>query len=107
MILVSDLTVNLLAAPLNITAVAPVKPDPVTVIEVPIVPEAGLKEEMTGAAVLAGDAATTAPRMTASAPSLEEGRRSTTLTTAQRIRPRNTTPPSSGRILPGRASDLG
>jgi hypothetical protein len=105
-ILVSDLTVNVLAAPLNITAVAPVNPDPFTVTEVPIVPEEGLKEEMTGAAVLAGDAATTAPRMTASAPSLEEGRRAT-LATAQRIRPRITTPPPSGRILPGKASDLG
>jgi hypothetical protein len=91
-ILVSDLTVNLLAAPLNCSAVAPVNPDPFTITEVPIVPEAGLKEEMTGAAALAGDAATTAaPRMTASTPSLEEGRRAT-LTTAQRIRPRITTP---------------
>jgi hypothetical protein len=60
-ILVSDFTVNLLAAPLNFTAVAPVKAKPFTVTEVPIVPEAGLKEEMTGAAALAGDAATTAP----------------------------------------------
>ena len=89
-ILVPEFTVNLLAAPLNSTAVAPAKPDPVTVTEVPIVPEAGLNEEMTGAAALAGDAATTAPRMTASAPSLEG--RPAILTTAQRIRPRITTP---------------
>ena len=91
-ILVPEFTVNLLAAPLNITAAAPMKPDPVTVTEVPIVPEEGLKEEMTGAAALAGDAATTAaPKMTASAPSLDEGRPAT-LITAQRIRPRITAP---------------
>jgi hypothetical protein len=91
-ILVPESTVNVLAAPLNITAVAPVNPDPFTVTAVPIVPEAGLKEEMTGAAALAGDAAmTAAPRMTASAPSLDEGRPAT-LTTARRIRPRITTP---------------
>jgi hypothetical protein len=91
-IVVPEFTVNVLAAPLNITAVAPVKPDPVTVTEVPIVPEAGLTEEMTGAAALAGDAATTAaPKMTASAPSVQEGRRST-LASARRIRARITTP---------------
>jgi hypothetical protein len=60
MILVSEFTVNVLAPPLNITAVAPVNPDPFTDTEVPIVPEEGLKEETTGAAALAGDAATTA-----------------------------------------------
>jgi hypothetical protein len=91
-ILVSEFTVNLPAVPLNMTAVAPVKPDPFSVTEVPIVPVEGLKEEMTGAAVLAGDAATTAAaRMTASAPSLEEGRPAT-LATARRIRPRITAP---------------
>jgi hypothetical protein len=91
-IVVSEFTVNVLAAPLNITAVAPEKPDPVTVTEVAIVPEVGLKEETTGAAALAGDAATTAaPKMTASAPSVQEGRRST-LMTARRIRARITTP---------------
>jgi hypothetical protein len=55
-ILVSEFTVNVPAAPLNFTAVAPVSPEPLTVTVVPIVPEAGLNEETTGAAAAAGDA---------------------------------------------------
>ena len=106
-ILVPDLTVNLPAAPLNCTAVAPVNPDPVTITEVPIVPEEGLKEEMTGAAALAGDAATTAaPRMTASAPSRKKDDRPPLLPHSGSDHA-SLPPPSSGRILPGRAGDLG
>jgi len=72
-------------------SVAPVNPAPVTVTAVLIVSQAGLKEEMTGAAVFAGDAATTAARTTASAPNLDEKRRATHMT-AQQISARITTP---------------
>jgi len=75
-ILVSEVTVNVLAAPPNVTAVAPVNPDPVTVTLAPTVPEAGLNEETTGAAASAGDAeAITVPAVTARAASAANRRR--------------------------------
>jgi hypothetical protein len=45
---VSELTVNVADMPLNFTAVAPVKPLPVTVTDVPAEPEVGVNEETTG-----------------------------------------------------------
>jgi hypothetical protein len=47
-ILVSELTVKVAAPPLNATLVAPVNADPSIVTFVPIVPEAGVNEEITG-----------------------------------------------------------
>jgi hypothetical protein len=55
-ILVADLTVNWLAAPWKVTWVAPVNPDPVIVTVAPIVPDAGLKEPIVGAAASTGAA---------------------------------------------------
>ena len=47
---VSEATVNAALLPLKVTAVAPVKPLPVTVTGVPAGPEAGVNEETAGAA---------------------------------------------------------
>jgi hypothetical protein len=50
-IFVSESTVmDVAATPLNITAVAPVKPLPLMMTLLPIAPEAGVKELMVGAA---------------------------------------------------------
>ena len=46
---VSEVTVNVAVVPLNFTAVAPVKPLPVMVTEVPDGPEVGVNEETAGA----------------------------------------------------------
>jgi hypothetical protein len=48
---VAELTVNTEARPLNVTAVAPVKRDPVIVTRVPTGPFVGVKELIVGAAV--------------------------------------------------------
>lgn len=71
-ILVSDATANVLLAPLNATAVAPVNPEPLTVTLLPMVPLAGLKEEIAGPAARAGGAVTiTIPTTIARAPSAD------------------------------------
>jgi hypothetical protein len=46
---VSEFTVNVADVPLNFTAVAPVKPEPVMVTDVPDEPEVGVNEETVGA----------------------------------------------------------
>jgi hypothetical protein len=52
-ICVSVFTVNVAAAPLNVTPVAPVKPDPVNVTVVPAEPLVGVKDEITGKTITA------------------------------------------------------
>jgi hypothetical protein len=47
-ILVSELTVNVAAAPLNVTALAAVNPEPLIVSFVPMAPDGGAKDEITG-----------------------------------------------------------
>src|SRR6185437_5350642 len=49
---VAELTVNVAALPLKVTAVAPVKPLPVMVTDVPTGPEVGVNEETVGPAVV-------------------------------------------------------
>src|SRR6185312_3629722 len=51
---VAELTVNVAALPLKVTAVAPVKPLPVMVTDVPTGPEVGLNEETVGAGACPG-----------------------------------------------------
>ena len=52
MILVGDLTLKRLGAELNVTRFVPVNPEPMMVTLVPMGPEAGLKEVITGAATV-------------------------------------------------------
>ncbi len=47
---VSEVTVNTAAAPLNLTAEAPVKPEPVIATEVPTLPWVGVNALITGGA---------------------------------------------------------
>jgi hypothetical protein len=90
-ILISDWTLNAAATPPNFTAVAPVKPEPVIVTLVPIVPEDGLNELTTGAAATAGDAdAATRPAQV------------TTASAAARRTRRPTGSPGEGHAKPGR-----
>ena len=53
---VPEVTVNVAAVPLKVTAVAPVKPLPVMLTDVPGAPEVGVNEETAGAAVTVNDA---------------------------------------------------
>src|SRR6516164_7285677 len=88
-ILVSEFTVNMPAAPPNVTLLAPVNPDPVTVTLAPMVPEDGVNEETTGPAASAGGAvATSAPRVTARAASAVERRRARTRRPGHDVPPR-------------------
>jgi hypothetical protein len=74
-IVVSEFTAKVLVTPLNVTAVAPVNPEPLMVTLVPMVPTAGLKEEMAGAVARAGAAvAIIIPTTIARAPRAEERR---------------------------------